>query len=158
MLELMKANDGKPGSEVYSPPSPVVPVNVTDDVSVDVPVDVDSSSAAVVDIPVKDPSTPSIYEDDERVEEVDVVKEVSKVKPARVPVSRPTSGAEVFDSVRPIAPPKHTQRKSSVFSMALDLIRHKSQPPPDSIRSSVMGLYAAHATMIAGAILGDYSN
>lgn len=48
---------------------------------------------------------------------------------------------------------KEHQSRSRVLSRALSLIRQKP-PPPDSIKSSVIGLFGAQATMLAGGILG----
>ena len=43
--------------------------------------------------------------------------------------------------------------RSRVLSCALSLIRQKT-PPPDSIKCSIIGLFSAQATMLAGGILG----
>ena len=79
------------------------------------------------------------------------------VKPTRPIHSRPTSSMEVFDHMVPGVSPTREEKlptkKPSVLSRAMSILRQKS-PPPDSIRSSVLGLYGAQASMMAAAILG----
>lgn len=156
MLDLIKNNDGKPGSEVYTPPTPPSStplVQVTEEEVESIIDEETEKEEADIDLPepLQDNDTPPLQEKKD-----DEVKEVGVVKPVRVPLSRPTSGVEVFNNLKDTAriPPQAPRRTSSVLSFALNFLKPKG-PPPDSIRSSTLGLYAAQATMMAGAILGE---
>ena len=48
-------------------------------------------------------------------------------------------------------------KRPGLLERALSVLkRSKSQIPPDSIFSSAVGFYAAHATMLAAAIIGEW--
>ena len=75
------------------------------------------------------------------------------------PVATPTDGAttpkrvEVPDEFP--YPGLEETRRPGLLERALSVLkRSKSQVPPDSIFSSAVGFYAAHATMLAAAIIG----
>ena len=91
----------------------------------------------------------------------DVLKKPSLVIPIAKPVSvRPGSGIEVFDHLsqqRKVDDDRFPTRRPNILSRALSLLRQKS-PPPDSILSSTIGLYAAQATLLAACVIGEYRN
>ena len=75
------------------------------------------------------------------------------------PVATPTDGAttpkrvEVPDEFP--YPGLEETRSPGLLERALSILkRSKSQVPPGSIFSSAIGFYAAHATMLAAAIIG----
>lgn len=62
--------------------------------------------------------------------------------------------AEAGQSLPQTAPEQ--RRPTSMLRRALSMLkRSKSPPPPESILSSAVGFYAAQATMLAAAIIGE---
>ena len=161
MLELLQTNGGKPGIEIYTPPSPVTSPSPPPPP----PADEDQAQETNKELKEEVGETEEKDEEEQKDEEDESeIAEDSKQTPSVIkkvtrPIhSRPTSGMEVFDHMTPDLPPSAKEerfptRKPSVLSRAMSLIRQKS-PPPDSIRSSMLGLYAAHATMVAAAVIG----
>ena len=75
------------------------------------------------------------------------------------PVATPTDGATTPKRVEipdefPYPGLEETKRPGLLERALSVLKRSKSQVPPDSIFSSAVGFYAAHATMLAAAIIG----
>ena len=156
-------NGGQSGIDVYTPPTPepsVPPTEGEEEGEQEERKDIQQPELKEVEESQEEDKDNVISLDEE--EELKVQKkeeeDVGLVKRLRPIRSRPTSGMEVFDHMTPDLPPSGKEerfptRRTSVLSRAMSLLRQKS-PPPDSIHSSVLGLCAAQATMLAAGIIG----
>ncbi len=160
MFELIQINGGQSGGDVYIPPSPeLLPSSST---IIEKETKIEEKEEEILqevtqEINQQDEETEDSIQLDEQESEVKAKKEeeiglVRRLRPIR---SRPTSGMEVFDHVTPPTAneERFPTRRTSVLSRAMSLLRQKS-PPPDSIQSSVIGLCAAHVTMLAASVIG----
>ena len=102
---------------------------------------------------------------EEELKEVETEKEEVETKkdevarPLKTPV-REVPPTELFagPSVEPKSETisvadKFPQRRAGLLSRALDVLKKKT-PSSDTILSSVVGFYAAQATMLTGAVIG----
>ena len=49
---------------------------------------------------------------------------------------------------------REERRRPGLLERALSVLKRSKAVPPDSILSSAVGFYAAHATMLAAAVIG----
>ena len=159
MLELIQLHEGKPGKEIYTPPA--LPPTQTPPTTIER--ETEEADQVEIQEQNEEPETKAEQEEDafsqeelegEEDKSEDRKKDAVLVKRIRPVISRPTSGMEVFDHVTPEVPStQFPARRISVLSRAMSFLRQKSVPS-DSIKSSVLGLYAAQATMMAAAMIG----
>ena len=163
MLELIQLHEGKSGKEIYTPPglppTQAPPTTIeretkeADKVEITEILEQSEEPEKKAEQDEDALSHKELEDGEDKLEDrkVDAIL-VKRIRPV---ISRPTSGMEVFDSVTPEVPTaQFPARRISVLSRAMSFLRQKSVPPPDSIKSSVLGLYAAQATMMAAAMIG----
>ena len=87
-------------------------------------------------------------------------KKEEVARPLKTPVREfPPTELFAIPSVEPMSETisvadKFPQRRAGLLSKALDVLKKKKTPSSDTILSSVVGFYAAQATMLTGAIIG----
>lgn len=113
--------------------------------------EVDGTAAAddeTLSVPTPRPTTPSRRSFvSDPVFESDKQEAVPSPYPSRAPTP----------ATPPPPPPELNKQGPGILKKAFSLMRKKppSQQPPDSILSSVVGLYAAQMTMLAAAVVGE---